>query len=46
MPEKNEGHSSCILDKGGFSLKTVAIMFHSFPCGFLYHFDLSQKKKK
>lgn len=46
MPKESGEHSCCMLDKGGFSLKTIAILFHCSPCGFLYHFDLSQKKKK
>lgn len=43
---RKENIASVSWNKGGFSLKTVAIIFHSFPCGLLYHFDSSQKKKK
>lgn len=38
--------NSYVLEKGGLCLKVIAIIFQSSPCGFLYHFDLSQKEKK
>jgi hypothetical protein len=44
--ERKRGHNSCLLAKDGFNLKAVAIIFHSSPCGFLYHFDLSRRQKK
>lgn len=46
MPTKKEKRSFYMLEKGGFCLKTLAIIFYSSPCGFLHHFDSSQKKKK
>lgn len=45
-PERKQEHNSCILAKDGLSLKTVAIISHSSPCGFLYHCGSCQKKKK
>lgn len=46
MPTKKGERSIYMLEKGGFCLKTLAIIFYSSPCGFLHRFDLSQKGKK
>lgn len=46
MPKENGEHGCRMLDKGGFSLKTIAILFYCSPCGFLYQFGLSSPPKK
>lgn len=45
VPTKRGECSIYMLEKGGFCLKTLAIIFHYSPCGLLHCFDLSQKKK-